>query len=257
MIKKFTYTAFFLSTGIILASFFIAGLLTLGIIAAVVIIICISIISLGVLRMQMSFFSDNICKIPISGNWVALTFDDGPHPETARLLDILDQHEVKASFFCIGKEVEKYPEIVARIVRDGHSIGSHTFSHSWKYTFGSFTRVMNEIRNGIESIARITGEKPQLFRPPFGITNPIIGHAIKANRLKSIGWNIRTYDTTLKNGNDLFQKIANLLQPGVIILMHDRLKLTVDTIPRILEEIRKRGLTPITLDEALKDISHV
>lgn len=217
----------------------------------------IIIVSLGVFRINMSFFADNLCVLPKPGNWIALTFDDGPHKETERLLDIFDQNQVKATFFCIGKEAEKYPATLQRIISSGHTVGSHTYSHSWKYMFASDLKVASELAKGAETIAGVIGKRPVLFRPPFGITNPSIGRAIRANQMKSIGWNIRTFDTMTTNGEDILTKVSKQLKPGAIILMHDRLETTVNILPKILDEIKKRGFTPVSLEEALNQKIYV
>jgi len=214
-------------------------------------------VSLGVFKMELSFFSDNLCRLPDPGNRVALTFDDGPHPETERLLDILEQYNVKATFFCIGKQAEKYPETMKRIISSGHTVGSHTYSHNWKYLFSSDLKVVSEIDLGGETIAGILGKKPVIFRPPFGITTPTVARAIRTNHLKCIGWNIRTFDTMTTNGDKIFTKVKKQLKPGAIILMHDRLETTVNILPQILDEIKKQGFTPVSLEEALNQKSYV
>lgn len=252
MIKPITY--FLLSVGLVtlLVFMFMPSLRNYIIYPAAVSLIGSLLLVAGVVKVQWSFFAKNFCSIPASINEIALTFDDGPHPETERLLDILDRYNAKATFFCIGTQVEKYPEIVNRIIQSGHSIGSHTYNHTWKFTLSSYRETTTEITRGIDAIEQITGKRTLLFRPPYGITNPMIGKSIKKNNLMSIGWNIRTFDTTKKHADDVFRKVAVALKPGAVILMHDRLKITVDAVPQILEEITKRGLITVTIEQALK-----
>jgi peptidoglycan/xylan/chitin deacetylase (PgdA/CDA1 family) len=253
MIKRITY--FLLVAGIIsfLTFLITPSLKNYAIYPAIAFFAGIILLVAGVVKVQWGFFAENFCSIPGSGEEIALTFDDGPHEETERLLDILDRYNAKATFFCIGTEVEKYPEIMKRIIQSGHSVGSHTYSHYWKFTLSNYKHVNFEISRGTEAIEKITGKKTVLFRPPYGITNPIIGKSIKKNKLMSIGWNIRTFDTTKKDAGEIFRKLANELKPGAVILMHDRLKITVDAVPQILEEIKKRGLIPVTIEKALKN----
>lgn len=253
MIRKLTYFALTLGLGMLIVCSIMPYSRIFVVFAVVIIALSTLFFILGVIRIQMSFFVNNVCIIPYPGSWVALTFDDGPHQETERLLDILDKHQVKASFFCIGKAAEKYPDTILRIVKSGHTIGSHTFSHDWRYTLPSFSGVESEIAQGVESINKITGKRPNLFRPPFGITNPKIAKAIKSQKLTSVGWSIRTFDTTLNDSSELLKKVTDKLTPGSIILMHDRLKITVDAMSSILDEIKRRGLVPITLDEVFKN----
>lgn len=257
MIRKTTYAALIGGILVLLAGVFITVPAFLKLAAIILIVLSVALITLGVFVMRLSFFSTNICKISPPGNFIALTFDDGPVEETARLLDILGQHSIKASFFCIGKQVEKYPGIVRRIVNSGHTIGSHTYNHSWKYTFASSKTVESEISSGINAISEITGKETSFFRPPIGIENPIIGKVIRKMKLHCIGWNIRTLDTMKSSGAEIVSKIEHNIQPGSIILLHDRLKITVDAIPEIIRVIKEKGLTPVTLEEVLNNSNHV
>lgn len=209
-------------------------------------------VSLGVFRIKMSFFVDSICEISETRKWVALTFDDGPHEQTRRLLGILDEYNVKATFFCIGTEVEKFPGTVLQIINAGHSIGSHTLTHNWKYLLPGSGIVKKEIAQGIDILHKISGKKPVLFRPPFGITTPVLGKTIRSLGLKSIGWNIRTSDTMTTDGNKVISKIIKQIKPGAVILMHDRLESTVDVVPQIIGEIRKLGYEMVSMETALK-----
>jgi len=114
---------------------------------------------------------------------IAITFDDGPHPEfTLKTLDLLKKHNAKATFFCIGQQVEKHPEILRRILDEGHLVGNHTYSH------------VSELKKSIEIIKKLTGNEMKLYRPAFAVTNPMIESAVNKLKVNSIGWNVRSLD---------------------------------------------------------------
>jgi peptidoglycan/xylan/chitin deacetylase (PgdA/CDA1 family) len=130
---------------------------------------------------------------------VALTFDDGPTEFTPKFLDLLKENNVKATFFCIGKQIEKYPETFQRIIAEGHTIGNHTLSHCNNTGFLSTSKMVEEIEKCDEVMLKIGSLKTNLYRPPFGVTNPNIAKAIKKTHKKSIGWNVRSLDTIIED----------------------------------------------------------
>ena len=137
------------------------------------------------------FIKAHSSNLKVDENQIALTFDDGPTECTPLILDLLAKHQQKATFFCIGKQVEKYPEIAKRIVSDGHLIANHTFTHTTRMGFLSKKEVQSEIASTQQIIKEITTKTPHLFRPPFGVTNPNIAWACKQNRVEVIGWKKR------------------------------------------------------------------
>lgn len=152
---------------------------------------------------------------------IALTFDDGPNENTLQILEILKKHHAKATFFCIGKNIEKHPEILRKIAEDGHEIGNHSYSHSDFFDFYRKDRVTQELKETDNLIAEITGKKPQFFRPPYGVTNPSIRRALEVTKHKVIGWNIRSMDGISKNSEAIFSRITKQLSPGSVVLLHD------------------------------------
>ncbi|NDP28151.1 MAG: polysaccharide deacetylase family protein, partial [Flavobacterium sp.] len=149
---------------------------------------------------------------------IALTFDDGPNENTVFILDILRKHNVKATFFCVGKNIEKHPEILKRIIEEGHLVGNHSYSHSNFFDFYRKNRLVAEIQKTDALIKSISGMKPQLFRPPYGVTNPSIRRALEVTKHKVIGWNIRSLDGILKNEKIIFARIKDRIAPGGIVL---------------------------------------
>ena len=131
---------------------------------------------------------------------IALTFDDGPHPVyTKKLLDGLRKRGVKATFFLIGENIEGNEELVKQMAEDGHLIGNHTWSHNARFPLRGERFVREEVERGAKAVgkaANLAGSKRiKLFRPPFGVTNPIIGRVVRSEGYCSIGWSIRSFDT--------------------------------------------------------------
>jgi len=153
---------------------------------------------------------------------VYLTFDDGPDERvTPALLDLLDQHELKATFFVVGSKAERLPGIVARMRGDGHAIGNHSFTHAkllWRT--GDFVRA--EVARTSETIRRITGQAPALFRPPFGRFGVAALRAAEAEHLQLVLWNASTRDYRKNATPERIQRrLRRQARPGAIILLHD------------------------------------
>jgi len=182
------------------------------------------------------------CHKPTSEKILALTFDDGPDEEmTPKVLAILKQYNIKATFFMIGSKAAQLPHIVREIVAEGHSIGNHTYSHKGVFPLSGAKKVEIELRKCSSVIADIAGERPKLFRPPFGVTNPIIGRVVRKLGLNSIGWSIRSLDTVSRRSREnVCNGIIKRLHSGAVILLHDRCNdadiLLQMLIPQIIEK---------------------
>ena len=199
-----------------------------------------------------------LCRAKTEDKVVALTFDDGPDAEmTPRVLDVLKEYGVKATFFLIGSNVDKNPEIVKRLVSEGHTIANHTYSHVGAFPLKSSEMVSNELQRCNSIIYQTTGLKPKLFRPPFGVTNPIIGNVSNSMRFKTVGWSIRSLDTIKSRSRvDVCNAILKRLHCGAIILLHDRCN-DADVLLRILiPSIRERGYSITTIETLMKDYSY-
>jgi len=174
---------------------------------------------------------------------VVLGFDDGPDPEmTLKILDILEEHNAKAIFFLIGKNAIKYPDIVREIIKRGHVIGGHTLHHPANFGTIGLNRVEEEIMGGINAVEGIVSQKITLFRPPLGVSNPIIAAIVKKYNLQVVGWNIRSYDTINKDAQKMLHRITHKIKGGSSILLHDRVKNTVEILPDILKDIQDKKL---------------
>ncbi|MAZ27156.1 MAG: hypothetical protein CL868_08790 [Cytophagaceae bacterium] len=194
-------------------------------------------------QIQWNFFLEAFNYKRTSQKVLALTFDDGPHPEiTPQILDLLKKHNAKATFFCIGQHAEKHPEILKRILEEGHGVGNHSYSH--KNTFPFFGE--SQIKTELEQTDAILKQANTLFRPPFGVTNPTIAKVVKETGHQVIGWNVRSFDTVIKNPQTITKRILNKVKPGSIILMHDTRPQTLEALKVILPRLSGHKLVTIS-----------
>ncbi|SFL99129.1 polysaccharide deacetylase family protein [Pelosinus propionicus] len=187
---------------------------------------------------------------------IALTFDDGPENEwTPKILAILKEQQVKATFFVIGRQAQAYPEMVRKIDENGHIIGNHTFDHA-DLTKLNAPSVKNEIAECALVINRIIGKTPALVRPPFGFHNEIADTAIYSRNNKIILWSLDTDDWQGPNAATIKERVIPKVKNGYIILQHNgvnpHLGGSVEALPVIIEELKKQGYTFVTIAELLE-----
>jgi peptidoglycan/xylan/chitin deacetylase (PgdA/CDA1 family) len=182
---------------------------------------------------------------------ITLTFDDGPHEMTVLVLDVLRQYNAKATFFCIGKNIEVHPDILKKIIEEGHTVGNHSYSHSPFFDFYRKKQVIAEIEQTDALIKSVQGKKPILFRPPYGVTNPSIRRALAVTKHKTIGWNIRSLDGGTKNEKFIFDRIIKRIKPGGIVLLHDTSIQTVNVLEQLLSFLQKNNYSVVPLEELL------
>ena len=210
------------------------------------------ILAIGSSFMSLNFHLKAYCSNPLeTEKKIALTFDDGPNEITPQLLEVLKRHNTKASFFCIGKNIEKHPEILKRIADEGHIIGNHSYSHSHFFDFYRKNRLIEEIQKTDALIESITHKKINLFRPPYGVTNPSISRAIEVTKHKVIGWNIRSLDGILKNEKVIFDRIKNRIAPGGIVLLHDTAH-SVKILEQLMLYLKENEYKVVSIEELLK-----
>lgn len=174
---------------------------------------------------------------------VMLTFDDGPHPEyTPQILDILKEYNVKATFFLIGTQIEKYPEVVQRIINEGHAVGGHSYSHRYAFGFTIGEQLSSEIMKTQLLLSDLKEIPVMLFRPPFGVTNPSIARVIKNNKLITVGWSVRSFDTVAKRKDQIIDKVLGEVKSRSIVLLHDKTELTVHSLANLIDGIHAKGL---------------
>lgn len=189
----------------------------------------------------------------ISENYVAITFDDGPNIEfTPKVLSLLKDYNAKATFFLIGKNAEKQPDIVRQILTEGHAIGNHSYSHSKIFGFFFSKKVASELKQTNSILKEITGKEVKLFRPPFGVTNPNIKNALRRTGHQSIGWSKRGYDTANISEEKIFKRITANLKKGDIILLHDSSAKTVAVLEQLLLFLQSHKLQSVPVDRLLE-----
>lgn len=187
---------------------------------------------------------------------VALTFDDGPDSKwTPRILDILKEKKVSATFFVIGKQAQKYPDVLRRIKAEGHVIGNHTFSHV-DLTKLTAQQIDQEIEKCTQTIYDITGNKPRILRPPFGFHNKTVDDVVYAKGGIIVLWSLDTEDWTGASEPAVKARVLPKMQNGFIVLQHDgentKLGGSVKALPEIIDDLQSKGYTFATISELLE-----
>jgi peptidoglycan/xylan/chitin deacetylase (PgdA/CDA1 family) len=189
----------------------------------------------------------------VEGNVIALTFDDGPHPEnTPRLLDMLKERGIKATFFLIGKSAATWPKIVKRIVDEGHEIANHTWSHPQLNHMKS-TSVMDQLQKTHDAIVKGCGVAPLVYRPPYGAILLSQRKAIHEKfGYRTILWDVDPIDwKTPRSSTKVHDRVLAQTKPGSIILCHDIHKETVDAMPATIDELIARGFQFATVTQLI------
>lgn len=190
---------------------------------------------------------------------VALTFDDGPYPPyTEQLLDTLKEYNVPATFFLIGENVEKHPELVRRIVQEGHQVGNHTYHHVDLLKLDK-KNMAEEIDRTSNAIAAIIGTAPHVVRPPHGFRDPVVMEIMAERHLKVVEWSVMSRDWTNPGVEVIVDRTVKQVKNGSIILLHDgdgiasqasRLQ-SIEAARRIIQTLQAQGYQFVTVDELL------
>jgi peptidoglycan/xylan/chitin deacetylase (PgdA/CDA1 family) len=191
---------------------------------------------------------------------VALTFDDGPGPQTQALLDTLDNYHVKATFFMIGENVDRYADIAREIARRGHEIGNHTYSHPLYNAIETPQQISSEVTKGALSIERAIGRRPNLFRPPCGWRSPWMMKTVHQLGYSVVTWSVDPNDWKHPPAAIIEKNVVKSVRPGSIVLLHDGLRTTdkpdisatVSAVAVIIRELKAKGFEFTTVS-ALKD----
>jgi len=214
----------------------------------------------GVTSLRVGFFLQSVCEAPQGSDAqpaVALTFDDGPDPETTpALLELLEQRGVRAAFFVVGKRVEESPELARRCHEAGHLVENHSHHHAPWINF-LFRRAMtHEILACSQRIEAATGSAPRYYRPPYGLSNHALGDAVHEAGLKVVGWQVRGLDSRGADPERIVARILGGVRAGGIVLLHDGGRprdQVLSTVGRLLDELGERCIAVKRLDELLND----
>ena len=212
-------------------------------------------VSLGVFCPGCGMFGTMLCRRPDAGMRVALTFDDGPDPEsTPALLTLLNRKGVEATFFCVGRRAEQYPDIARSIAAQGHLIGNHSYEHGHLTNLYSVKHLRADIAHAGQVIEGITGIRPSLFRPPMGLTNPRVFRVARELNLRVVGWSARGLDTKRESA-EVIRRILRDVGPGGIVVLHDggtNAETLVRTVDTLIDKLRAAGYQQVRLDKLLE-----
>ncbi|MFI0448459.1 polysaccharide deacetylase family protein [Actinomadura sp. 6N118] len=179
---------------------------------------------------------------------VALTFDDGPMSSTTKLLKILKQRKVRATFFLIGQNVAKRPQVARWEVSSGHEVANHSYTHT-DLARASSSRVKSELVKTQTAIKRATGVTPKLMRPPYGSTDGTVASVTKKMKLAQILWTVDPNDWRDRNSKTVERRVVAATRPGYIVLMHDIHPTTVAAVPNIIKRLAAKGYVFVTVSE--------
>ena len=198
-------------------------------------------------------------KAAASRNEIALTIDDGPDPVvTPQVLDILDQHQVRATFFCVGEKAARYPDLCREIVRRGHTVENHTQHHRHNFAFMGMRGFTRELQAAQETLGGLTGITPQFFRAPAGLRNPLLQPVLHKLGLQLTSWTVRGFDTRHTDPIRVKNRLLKKLNAGAIVLMHDGnaartaqgVPMIIEILPAFLSAARSLQLRLVSLREA-------
>ena len=210
----------------------------------------------GLLRPRSRLFCANVWSGGSRKSRVALTFDDGPHPEdTPAVLEILEAARVRATFFLVGSKVRAHPALARRLAERGHEIGVHSDTHPWWFSMAGPGRTRREVGDAVAAIEEHAGVRPRRFRPPMGHKNIFLCDALRASGLDMVTWSVRPFDTVRRSPERIRDIVVARSRPGSIILMHEGVRRQpgrpsppVGALAGIIEGLRDRGLEPVSLE---------
>lgn len=192
---------------------------------------------------------------------IAITLDDGPDPAvTPAVLDLLDRHGVKATFFCVGEKARRHPDLCREIADRGHAVESHSMRHWHNFALLSPGGYFAELEAAQQTLESITGIRPAFFRAPAGFRNLFLDAVLSRLGLRLASWTRRGFDTRERNPQKVLARLLDGLKGGDILLLHDGnaartdsgVPVILDVLPPLLDAIAAAKLRPVTLREALK-----
>ena len=192
---------------------------------------------------------------------VALTIDDGPNPAvTPAVLDLLDAHGARATFFCIARHAQAHPQLCREIVRRGHSVQNHSHQHRHNFSLLGMRGFAREIEKAQDVLSQITGERPRFFRAPAGLRNPFLAPVLQRLDLQLVSWTRRGFDTVRAEPERVLARLTHRLAAGDILLLHDGnvahtaagQPVVLAVLPTLLQRFAQSGLRCVTLPDAAR-----
>jgi len=207
----------------------------------------------------------NWTKLPADAtarNEISLTIDDGPDPEvTPRVLDLLDRHGVKATFFCIGERAARHPELCKEIAARGHDVENHSQHHFHHFSVMGPRSLHREVQAAQKTLASLTGRTPCFFRAPAGLRNLFLEPVLARLGLRLAAWTRRGFDTRSGDADTVCRRLSSGLKPGAILLLHDGTcahtasgePVILTVLPMLVEAAGRAGLRFVTLASTLEE----
>jgi peptidoglycan/xylan/chitin deacetylase (PgdA/CDA1 family) len=237
------------------------GVLILGLAA-----LHLSLFARGMLCIRSRLFGPVIWRCPREGDCCHLTFDDGPTPgATEAVLELLAAHSARATFFLVGENIRRHPDLARRIVAEGHAVGNHSERHAALMPIWGSDRVAREIRRVDQLIRTVTGRPSVGFRPPAGLRSLAMHRACLRLDVPVIGWSARAADTLAWSAETIARRLARGLQPGAILLLHDGIiprlpaadrQAMLQALEQVLLEMKARGLRSVPLPCPAREKAH-
>jgi peptidoglycan/xylan/chitin deacetylase (PgdA/CDA1 family) len=209
-------------------------------------------------NVNSGFWIETLSRSPRSSRAVALTFDDGPDAHfTPRVLDILEEKRVPATFFVVGTRAERHPEVIRRAHDLGHALGNHSHTHSLLFHLLHRSGLRREIGACNEAIRSAIGREPRLFRSPHGVKTPALGDVLAETGMSAVGWQVRAMDYVVRDPGRIARRIVEGAVDGGVLLLHDGggfqggadRSATVEALPLVIDGLRARGFTFLRVDQ--------
>jgi peptidoglycan/xylan/chitin deacetylase (PgdA/CDA1 family) len=213
---------------------------------------------------RSTWLGPNIRRLPDASaarGEVSITIDDGPDPAvTPAVLDLLDAHRARATFFCIAQNAQAHPQLCREIVRRGHSVQNHTHRHSHAFSFSGPRGFAREIQQAQDTLSQVTGQRPVFFRAPAGFRNLFLAPVLHEVGLQLVSWTRRGFDTVTASPQQVLNRLTRGLRAGDILLLHDANSerapsgkpVVLEALPALLTRIEQAGLRTVTLPQAMQ-----
>jgi peptidoglycan-N-acetylglucosamine deacetylase len=211
---------------------------------------------------RSTWLGANIKRLPgasVVRSEVSLTIDDGPNPAiTPAVLDLLDEHQTRATFFCIARQAQQHPALCREIVRRGHSVQNHSQAHAHSFSLWGPKAMARDIAQAQDHLSQITGERPRFFRAPAGLRNPFLDPVLHSQGLQLVSWTRRGFDTIKSDPALVLARLTRGLAAGDILLLHDGnvahspqgKPMILEVLPTLLRQFQQNGLRTVTLPQA-------
>jgi peptidoglycan-N-acetylglucosamine deacetylase len=223
-----------------------------------------ALIMAGGLWPRSTWLGSNMRRLPEASaarREISITIDDGPDPDvTPQVLDLLDTHGARATFFCIARHAEAHPALCREIVARGHSVQNHTHRHSHTFAFSGPRAFAREIDAAQDALSQITGERPVFFRAPAGLRNMFLAPVLHERGLQLVSWTRRGYDAVRSNPAGVLARLTRGMAAGDILLLHDGnverapggKAVSLEVLPELLQRMAQMGLRTVTLPQAMR-----